>query len=666
MASRSSVYPQRELENLSRELFEDAFSRRISRREALSDVVRVAGVAALSFVAGGLIGYLFAPRREEVITKTITKTTYKTETKTVTQTITSIKTVTETYTTTYTTTKTERPEINIQVQVGKSYNATAKDYEIGLKVVSPELDSLRAYYENASIKGVIDKWERKTNAYYSSFLTQREIGEQRIRLEVEKDGARASKEFSLNVGLSEEEISQSPLDRNALKVLWRDLLEDSELNLDREELLREEYRIVKDVNLKQVEKPISLYLKQLSAYLISNQQSHENVLKGLSLLLPLLPSKPWIYNGNFVEAVERAEFPITMEASYSLAKFLSEMDIGKEYVYAARAMVDQMLATANWLRIDPFEVLEYEDRKLQLWDLTKQLFQKHIEFEARGKRASMSDEVLIKRWSDRSEANNNRHIYYGLRQVQLPQSLFFVTINRRYAWEDYPYFLGGSQPNGLALPNFTVINPEQAVKVFSEWVENYESLNDELNKILKDPEQCIYPYEIKGKKYCWNVPNYLRMLLDPERGWNKRYFFNTAKEANQDDLKLYVKGSYESRNSIILYIYSILTMNTPKGLEEVRVDKASCDGSLTGYPIYREWFAYPKRRGLHGEPSFILNEEDESLLYKRSSKELLIEPDTYSLNILFTRRYAVEKDGSRNGFIILPTIERKCFYEMAS
>ena len=529
------------------------------------------------------------------------------------------------------------------------------------------MDSLRAYYENASIKGVIDKWERKTNAYYSSFLTQREIGEQRIRLEVEKDGARASKEFSLNVGLSEEEISQSPLDRNALKVLWRDLLEDSELNLDREELLREEYRIVKDVNLKQVEKPISLYLKQLSAYLISNQQSHENVLKGLSLLLPLLPSKPWIYNGNFVEAVERAEFPITMEASYSLAKFLSEMDIGKEYVYAARAMVDQMLATANWLRIDPFEVLEYEDRKLQLWDLTKQLFQKHIEFEARGKRASMSDEVLIKRWSDRSEANNNRHIYYGLRQVQLPQSLFFVTINRRYAWEDYPDFLFlGGQPNGLALPNFTVKNPEQAVKVFSEWVENYESLNDELNKILKDPKQCIYPYEIKGKKYCWNIPNYLRMLLDPERGWNKRYFFNTAKEANQDDLKLYVKGSYESRNSIILYIYSILTMNTPKGLEEVRVDKASCDGSLTGYPIYREFFAYPKGGGSHGEPSFILNEEDESLLYKRSSKELLIEPDTYSLNILFTRRYAVEKDGSRNGFIILPTIERKCFYEMAS
>ena len=151
LASRSSAYPQRELENLSRELFEDAFSRRISRREALSDVVRVAGSAALSFIAGGLIGYLFAPSREEVITKTITKTAYMTETKTVTQIITSIKTVTETYTTT----KTERPEISIQVQVGKSYNATAKDYEIGLKVIAPELDSLKAYYENASTSGVL-------------------------------------------------------------------------------------------------------------------------------------------------------------------------------------------------------------------------------------------------------------------------------------------------------------------------------------------------------------------------------------------------------------------------------------------------------------------------------------------------------------------------------
>ena len=89
---------------------------------------------------------------------------------------------------TYTTTKTEGPEIRIEVEVGKSYNAAVRDYEVDLKVIGPELDSLKAYYGNASIGGVLDMWERKITAYYSSFLTHGEIGEQRIRLEVEKDG----------------------------------------------------------------------------------------------------------------------------------------------------------------------------------------------------------------------------------------------------------------------------------------------------------------------------------------------------------------------------------------------------------------------------------------------------------------------------------------------
>ena len=161
---------------LSRGLFEGGLNQRIPRRKAVSDLAKVAGAVALSFVAGGLIGYLFAPKREEIATKTktlaSTSTIYKTETQTVTQTITSAKTVTKTHTAT----KTEKPEINIQVQVGKSYNAAAKDYEIGLKVIAPELDSLKAYYENASTSGIIDQWERKTNAYYSSFLTQRDRG----------------------------------------------------------------------------------------------------------------------------------------------------------------------------------------------------------------------------------------------------------------------------------------------------------------------------------------------------------------------------------------------------------------------------------------------------------------------------------------------------------
>ena len=44
--------------------------------------------------------------------------------------------------------------------------------------------------------------ERKTDAYCSSFLTQ------------------------ISIGLREDEIAQSPLDRDGLKALWRDLLED--------------------------------------------------------------------------------------------------------------------------------------------------------------------------------------------------------------------------------------------------------------------------------------------------------------------------------------------------------------------------------------------------------------------------------------------------------
>ena len=505
------------------------------------------------------------------------------------------------------------------------------------------MDSLKAYYESASIKGVIDKWERKTNAYYSSFLTQREIGEQRIRLEVEKDGAKASKEFSLNVGLSEEEISQSPLDRNGLKVLWRDLLEDSELSLDREELFRKEYEIVRDVSLKQVEKPTSLYLKQLSAYLVSNKKSHENILKGLSLLLPLLLSKPWIVYGNMVEDYERAEFLINGEKSYLLAKFLSEMDVKAKHVYAARAMVDQMLTpVAGWRRIDPFEVFEYEGKKLQLWDLTKQLFQKHLEFEAQGRRASIADDVLIERWSDRMEINNNKHIYYGLRQCLLPPRMTLVDpVNRRYVREDDPQIL--NKPNKL-------------LYMLLQWIQNYEKLNSELNEILRNP----------NKKVTWRSPiEIIRGVLTAAPGsWGAMYFPHVIEEASKDIYEnLLFKGKNESKNPLILYGYSLLTIKPLKGLEEVRVELASCYGSLTGYPIYREEFRYPPpRKANHGEPSFILNREDEALLYKRSSKKLLIEPNTYSLNFLFTREDAVKKDNSPYGLIELPTWERLIFY----
>ena len=217
-------------------------NQRISRRKALSDLTKIAGAAALSFSVGGLAGYLLGSRFREAVTKTVVSTSTLTIYKTETQTVTSTKTITRMYT------KTERPEIRIEVEVGKSYNATVRDYEVGLKVIGPELDSLKAYYENASIGGVLDRWERRVTAYYSSFLTHGEIGEQRIRLEVEKDGVRAEKEFSIDIGLGEDEIAQSPLDRDGLKVLWRDLLEDVGLNLDREEVFRKEYEIVREID----------------------------------------------------------------------------------------------------------------------------------------------------------------------------------------------------------------------------------------------------------------------------------------------------------------------------------------------------------------------------------------------------------------------------------
>jgi len=645
------------LDCLSKELFESTLNERIPRREAVSNLAKVAGAVALSFAAGGLIGYLFAPKREEITTKTKTLASTSTIYETETQTITSTKTVTETHTAT----KTEKPEIKIEVQVGKSYNATAKDYEIGLKVVGPEVDSLKAYYENASINGIIRKWERKTNAYYSSFLTQKEIGEQRIKLEVEKDGSRAEKEFALNVGLSEDEIVSSPLDRNSLKILWMDLLEDRELDLDREELFRKEYEIVKDVNLKQIEKPTSLFLKQLSTYLVSNEKTHENVLKGLNLLLPLLPSKPWIYNGNFVEAVEKAEFPISGEASYLLAKFLSEIDIGTKYVYSARATLDQMLTIANWLRVDPFKVLEYDGKKLQLWDLTKQLFQKHLRHEAQGKRASMSDEVLIERWSDRNEVNKNKHIYYGLRQVQLSPALLVVDpVNRRLAWEDDEEFLtSGRQPNGFA--TFVILKPpygEKALNILSKWIENYESLNFELNEILRNPNK-----KIKYGARMMSPIERLHYYTWEEDWWVKTYFPNTVKEGRKDNYEtLLSKGSSEGKNPIILYGYSLLTFDSPKRLEEVRVDLAACYGSLTGYPLYREVFNYPedKLHGVvHGEPAFILNKFDENLLLKRSNDFLLIQKDIYALNFMATRLSAAKKDEVKLLITFLPTLEVK-------
>jgi len=634
---------QKRLDDLAKELFENSLNQKISRRQALSNLAKIAGAAALSFVAGGLIGYLFAPKKEKVITETqtITKTVYKTETQTVTKTITSTKTITETYTTT----KTEKPEIKIEVQVGKSYNATAKDYEIGLKVKTSELlDSIKAYYENASTNGMVDRWERNGLEYTSSFLTGREIGEQRIRLEVEKGGAKAQKEFSLDIGLSESKITQSSLDRNSLKLLWRELLEDTELQLDREELFRKEYELVEKVGLKNIEKTTSLFLKQLSNYLLSNQKSYGDILNGLSMILSLLPSKPWIYNGNRVKEVTKAEFPISGEASYLLAKFLSEMDIGKEYVYAARAMVDQMLTITNWLKVDPFKVLEYEGKKLQLWDLTKQLFQKHLKFEQAGKRASVADDVLLKRWSDRKETNN-KHIYLGLRQVQLPACAFNYDVEKMmYACdydEDFPETLypGGEVP------------AHKSLNLFRKFIEKYNEYNEKLNKIVKNPDVKL-TYPLTGHK---ESPKHLiEWYLNPNEAWNKRYFPNSSEEAYKDNFQtLFFKGTLDSKIPIILYGPSII-LNL--GYEEGRIESNILFNSYLGQAVFRFNLYYPQntdRGGLpHGEFSFILNKKDEELLYTRKKDELFIEKTyTYSLPFLWTRKQAIYKDEQEKGKI---------------
>ena len=579
---------------------------KISRREAVSRTLKIAIGVSAALLSGGLAGYAIDSHVKNLAT-------------------------------------------NFQVKISKSYNPHAEDYEIGLKVIAPELDDLKAYYENASINGVLDKssWLKERegiflHSYSSTFFTRREIGRQKIRVEVEKDGVKSAKDFFVNVALNEDEISSNPLKREDLKLLWIDLLEDAKLSFDREDLLRKECEIVDAAKINKFSRPSSIYLRELTSYLLSSNLDYRDVLRGISLLVPALNTRPWICYGNFTEDINKAEFLLDENEAYWLTKFLSEVDVDEAHFYAARAITDQMVLVSDWLKIRPLDVIEYKGRKLQLFDLIKELAKKHFTFESQGKRESVKDFDLVERWSDRSEVNNNRHIYYNLRQVQLPTSdigLFEVDpINRRYVWEDdknYLYQVEGKD----------FVYADKALNILSMWIENHERFNEELNEILTNPNRKVVEYS--PIEAIWNQPDII-----------KDFFPNSVTEARKDNYgTLLLKGSKESRNSLLLYGYSLITFNSPKWAEEVRVELATCYGSIMGYPLYVEVFNYPESKwaACHGEPSFIINKNDENLLYERSTDELLLDREnTYTLNFIATRKDAAKKDGITELYIKVP------------
>jgi hypothetical protein len=579
---------------------------KISRREAVSRTLKIAIGASTALLSGGLASYAIDSHVKNLAT-------------------------------------------NFQVKISKSYNPNAEDYEIGLKVIAPELDGLKAYYENASINGVLDKssWLKERegiflHSYSSTFFTRREIGRQKIRVEVEKDGVKSAKDFFVNVALNEDEISSNPLKREDIKLLWIDLLEDTKLSFDREDLLRKECEIVDAAKINKVSRPSSIYLRELTSYLLSSNLDYRNVLRGISLLVPALNTRPWICYGNFTEDLNKAEFLLDENEAYWLTKFLSEVDVDEAHFYAARAITDQMVLVSDWLKIHPLDVIEYKGKKLQLFDLIKELAKKHFTFESQGKRESVKDLDLVERWSDRSEVNNNRHIYYNLRQVQLPTSdigLFGVDpINRKYVWEDDKNFFHNNE-----------VYVDKALNILSMWVENYEKFNEELNEILTDTNKDTNSSVKAIEGYIDNP------------GWTE-YFPNSIIECRKDiyDTLLF-RGSKESKNPLLLYGHSLFTTffspNSPR-IEEVRVELSMCYGSITGYPFYREDFNYPesKRPGWnHGEPSFIINKNDENLLHERSTDELLLDREnTYTLNFIATRKDIARKDGIIKVKIYLP------------
>jgi hypothetical protein len=620
---------QEELKGLKNELYCLA-NKKMSRREALSTASKIAIAGAGTSLLGGLFGYFLGSSSKKEVTKTLTETEYVTITRTETETQTLTKTVT--------TTKTETPIINIQVKIGKSYNPIAKDYAIGIKVISPELDHLKAYYENASFSGVLDeaRWFQGANYYSAEFLSGREIGRHRIKVEVEKDGSRAEKDFYINIGLDEGEISSSSLAREELKLLWRTLLEDSRITSDREELLRLEYDMANAAKMNRISEHTPTYLKDLANAFLSLGVDYRKFQKGTSLLLRTIDSRPWVCFGNFTENMNKADFPLGKEELYLLSRILSEVDLDEEHVYAARGTIDQLRMVSLWLQIDPFDVVEHEGEKLQLWGLTKELLEKQLKYEEMGMRRSMRDVDLVKRWGLR-EGTNNRHIYYGLRQAQLPAVSFTYNIEEMayaYKGRDYPW---GDLPKG------------EVVNLFKKFVDRYDKLVEFLNYIVSHPETKL-TITLSGIRM--SPQEYIRSVLSSP-GW-KKYYPNSIEESYKDCFQtLLFNGSLESRAPMIMYAASDM-WNT--GYEEGRVEGGTLLSSYLGYPTFRFDVGYPAntdRRGwVHGEISFVLNKEDENKLYERSKDELFLEKThTYSLPFVWTRKPALLKDQEEKGRI---------------
>jgi hypothetical protein len=250
--------------------------------------------------------------------------------------------------------------------------------------------------------------------------------------------------------------------------------------------------------MKNVSEIKSQYLKGFTKTLLSRNENHERFLKGASLILLNLDSRPWIYYGNFTRDKNKAEFPLGEEEAYLLTRFASEVDVDEEHLYAARATIDQLKTISLWMsarrNVSPFDIIEYKGERMQFWDLAKKLFEKQMRYEKMGKRASVRDTDLIRRWSQREETNN-RHIYYALRQIQLPGPAFMTDIDtiKWISWSDESY-----QPASYGQPTVVLETLDgrsilgKAMYYFKKYVDRFEHFNEFLNNVVKNPDIKLY------------------------------------------------------------------------------------------------------------------------------------------------------------------------------